>query len=46
MTIALYAFIALLVLVVCIAIVSIRISQKRNKTTKLDEELFGGDNED
>jgi 3-deoxy-D-manno-octulosonic-acid transferase len=45
MTTTLYAIITLFALVVCIAIISIRSSQKRNKTTKLDKELFGGDNE-
>jgi septal ring-binding cell division protein DamX len=45
MTTTLYAIIVLFALIVCIAIISIRSSQKHNKTTKLDKELFGGDNE-
>lgn len=40
------AFIVLLSLIISIAIISIRSNQKRNKTTKLDKELFRGDNED
>lgn len=40
------AFIVLLSLIIGIAIVSIRSSQKCNKTAKLDRELFGEDNEE
>lgn len=43
---ALYTFIALLALVVCIAIISTRSNQRRNKTTKLDNEIFRRNNDD
>jgi hypothetical protein len=38
--ITLIIFLALLALIMCIAIVSIRASKKRNKTPQLDNEIF------
>jgi hypothetical protein len=40
MTTTIYAFLTLLALIIAIAILSTRASQRRNRTPKLDNEIF------